>query len=79
MYLNVGSMHLPEESNLVVSQTLLRIFPYLCHIRYIDQSWKKVADVFAISKQVVDHSSKEPSFTTPHSSIDVPPRSHTRG
>ena len=77
-YLDVGSMHLPEESTLVVTQTLLRIFPYLCDIGYADQSWRKVANAFTISKRLVDRSSKKHSFTTPHSSIDIPPRSHTR-
>ena len=78
-HLYVGSMHLPEESTLVVAQVLLRIFPSLGHIDYADQSWKKVADTFAISGQLVDRVGKKPLFTTPHSSIDIPPRSHTRG
>ena len=78
-HLYVGSMHLPEESTLVVAQVLLRIFPSLEHIDYADQSWKKVADAFAISGQLVDRVGKKPLFTTPHSSIDIPPRSHTRG
>ena len=58
-YLNVGSIYLPEEFALVVAQVLLRIFPCLDHIHYVDQSWKKVAEAFDISKRITDHSSKK--------------------
>ena len=77
--LRVGKIPVQEESTLMVALSLLRIFPRLHHIRYHDQRWKKVADAIHLSKQLADHSSKEPSLHPPRSKVnDTSPRGHTR-
>ena len=63
--LYVGGIPLPEESALVVTLTLLRIFPHISYISYFDEGWKKVTDAISCSKQIVDHSSK--NLRNPHS------------
>ena len=76
--LRVGNIYVPEESTLVVALTLLRIFPRLDDIKYIDQRWEKVAHAISVSKKFADHSSKKHSFDTPRKNIDDTPfRSYT--
>ena len=77
--LEVGDIYMPDESTLMVTLTLLRIFPRLDDIKYTDQRWKKVAHAIRVSKKLADHSSKKHSFDTPRRNADDTPfRSHTR-
>ena len=69
-YLYVGRIPLPEESVLMVTLTLLHIFPRILYIGYIGEGWRKVADVISRSKQLVRRSSKKLSFTPPCGKFD---------
>ena len=76
--LQVGNIYVPEKSTLMVALTLLRIFPRLDDIMYIDQGWEKVADAISASKKLVDHSSKKHPFDAPRRNVDDTPfRSHS--
>jgi hypothetical protein len=57
--LDVGQIPLPEGSKLVVALTLLRIFPNLMEIFYIDEDWGEVSEAIHLSQRIVDGSSKE--------------------
>lgn len=63
--LDVGDIHLPEESVLMVTLTLLRIFPHLDFIDYRNVGWRKVAHAISLSKRLADRSSETHSFATP--------------
>ena len=62
--LKVGEMLVPEESASIVAFTLLRIFPRIEIIKYLDSIeeaalvWGEVEDMIRRSKQIVDCSSK---------------------
>jgi hypothetical protein len=58
MDFEVGEIHVPEESTLMVALTLLRIFPRVDNIEYFDEGWRKVADAMYLSRRLADHSSK---------------------
>ena len=49
--LQAGSICIPEESASTVALALLRIFPRLNNILYMDQRWKKVVDAISVSKK----------------------------
>ena len=74
--LQVGDIHVPEESALMVALTLLRIFPRLGFIRYTTLGWVKVAHAISVSKELVDRLSKSNPFATPRSNVDVSLRTH---
>jgi hypothetical protein len=71
--LDVGNIHVPKESTLTVALTLIRIFPRLDSIAYIDWGWKKVAHAISVSKELADHSSEKHSFSTPRRNVDNTP------
>jgi len=76
--LRVGDIYVPEESTLMVTLTLLRIFPRLDNIMYTDQRWEKVVHAINASKKLVDHSSKKRSFDAARRNVDeIPFRSYT--
>ena len=59
--LEVGAIHMSIQHRLPVFLTLLRIFPRLRNIEYIDEGWKWVADTIKLSNQIdsfVHHSGK---------------------
>ena len=58
-YLTVGKTPIPEQSVLIATVTLVRIFPRMERILYDDAGWKKVEDAIYISKQIVNCSSKQ--------------------
>jgi len=62
--LEVGRIPLPQQSRLPVVFTLLRIFPHLLLIEYVNEEWKWVADTIKLSQKIdslVHHSGKMPS------------------
>ena len=65
----VGKIPLPEEYALAVAITLLRIFPHIDDIRYLDGGWRKVVDAVKLFKRLIDHSSKIPSLAQPRSKV----------
>ena len=78
-HLDVGKIPVQEKSTLMVALFLIRIFPHLLHIQHSDKRWKKVAEAICLSKQLAEHSSKEPSLHLPRSKVnDTSPRGHTR-
>ena len=48
----VGEIPLVHHYSLTISFTLLRIFPRLLDIEYVDEVWKWVADTITLSKQI---------------------------
>ena len=63
--LSVGEVPVPEESVLMVTLTLLRIFPRIETINSDDGGgWEEVEGAICLSKRVVDCSSKQFSLTT---------------
>ena len=60
--LDVGDIHIPEESTLMAALVLLRIFPRLKWLEYTDEGWDKVANAIALSKDLTDYSSKKHTF-----------------
>ena len=56
--LEVGGIPMPEESAPTVALTLLRIFPRIETISYLDEGWRKVQDMIRHSKEIFDCSSK---------------------
>ena len=66
-YLIVGRIPLPEESVLMVTLTLLLIFPSVFRFAYSDERWGRVKDAITRSKQFVHHSSKKLSLSPPWS------------
>jgi hypothetical protein len=77
--LDVGEIRMPEESTLAVALTLARIFPYISWIGYIDNNWEKVLDAICLSRQIVDHTSKEHTCAASRSDLnDILLRSYAR-
>ena len=60
MELEVGEAPVPEGSALIITLTLLRIFPRLSSIVFLDEGWKEVEDAINHSKHIFDCSSKQP-------------------
>ena len=78
--LQVGEIPVTEESALMVALTLLRIFPRLDFIVYSDEGWEEVAETIALSKQLVDASSKKFSLIPSRGDVnDTSHRSHIPG
>jgi hypothetical protein len=65
----VGEMLVPEESVLMVALTLLRIFPRISSISFMDEGWEEVEDAIYGSKRIFDCSCKQ----CPPLRLDVPP------
>ena len=63
--LEVGKMPLSGESTLMVALTLLRIFPRIRNIVYLDKRWRRVADAISLSGELLDQSSKKLSLPRP--------------
>ena len=76
-HLEVGEIPVPEESVLVVALTLVRIFPHIKNISYMNEDWKKVKDAISLSKQIVDRSGKDPHLDTPRSNLSYDPSGAT--
>ena len=64
-YLIVGGIPLPEESVLMVTLTLLLIFPSVYRFAYSDKRWERVVNAITRSKQLVHQSSKKFSHSPP--------------
>ena len=43
---------MPPQYSLTAVLVLLRIFPRLLNIEYVDEGWKWIADTIALSKQI---------------------------
>ena len=54
----VGNIPVPEESTLMVTLTLLRIFPRIARIDSCGEEWGEVEDAIFLSKQIVKCSSR---------------------
>ena len=59
MELQVGDIPVPEASALVVAMTLVQIFPRIEDVVYLDESWEEVAEMFSLSINIINCSSKE--------------------
>ena len=59
MELQVGDIPVPEASALVVAMTLVQIFPHIEDVVYLDESWEEVAEMFSLSINIINCSSKE--------------------
>ena len=68
--LEVGDVPVAEESTTIIVLTLLRIFPRIAHIRYLNEGWRKVADAISLSKRLVDRLSKKSSLAPLRSKVD---------
>ena len=64
LLLVVGEIVVPEESVLMVALSLLRIFPRIRGISFINKGWRKVDKAIRISKRIADCSSKHPPHHT---------------
>ena len=67
-FLGIGDIPLPEESMLVVTKTLVRIFPNLSTLDSADKNWKKVSDAIRFFR-ISGHSGKKPLFTPPRDNL----------
>ena len=67
--LEVGEIPVLEESALVVALMLLRIFPCLNNIEYIDDDWEKVVDAIHLTREIVDCSGK--AYPPPHPKVTL--------
>jgi len=61
----VGETPVPEGSAMIIALNLLRIFPRLCSIDFIDEEWEEVGNAISRSRETVDFSSKQHPLTTP--------------
>ena len=57
--LEVGEIPVPEGSVLRIALTLLRIFPRLDSIFFMDEEWGEIEDAINYSKRIINHSSKQ--------------------
>ena len=64
-YIEVGEVPVPEDSALVVAVALARIFPHIASIGSDDGSWFKVENAICLAREIINHSSKKPPFSTP--------------
>jgi len=63
--LEVGETPMPEGSAMIIALTLLRIFPWLDCIMFIDKGWREIRDAINRSRETVDCSSKQSCLTMP--------------
>jgi len=68
--LEVGETPVPEGSAMVIALTLLQIFPRLGSIDFINKGWKEVKNAINCSRETVDCSGKQCSFTTPRCALN---------
>ena len=61
----VGETPVPEGSTMVIALTLLRIFPRLDRIIFLDKGWREVRDAINRSREIVDYSSKQICLNMP--------------
>ena len=64
----VGCTPVPEESAPMIALTLLRIFPQIEYIDFIDGAWVEVEDMIYRSQQIVNCSSKYHHLAIPRNS-----------
>jgi len=62
--LEVGETPLPHGSTFAISLALLRIFPRLDYIGFIDEEWGEVKNAINHLKPIIDYPSKQRPFTT---------------
>lgn len=63
----------------MVAMTLIRIFPRIYYIEYVDENWGKVMDAVCLSRQIVGCSSKEYPLLHPEVTLMIPPQEpHSR-
>jgi len=62
--LDVGEAPVPEGSAMIIALTLLRIFPRLCSIEFINEEWEEVGNAINRSQEIIDCSSKKRPLTT---------------
>ena len=67
-FLGTGDIPLPEESMLVVTKTLVRIFPNLSTLDSADKNWERVSDAIRFFR-IFGHSGKKPLFTPPRDNL----------
>ena len=67
--LEVGWIPVPERSASIVALTLLRIFPRIEFIEFVDKGWFEVEGLICRSKEILDCSSKYRHLTTLQSSL----------
>ena len=63
--LSVGKTPVPERSAMTIALTLLRIFPRLDCIMFIDEGWEEVENAINCSREIIDCSSKQHPLTIP--------------
>ena len=63
--LEVGETPVPEGSAIIIALTLLRIFPRLDWITFINEEWEEVENAINRSREIVNRSSKQRPLTTP--------------
>jgi len=59
----VGAARVPEGSTMIITLTLLRIFPRLDSIMFIDRGWQEVENAINRSREIINCSSEQPPFT----------------
>ena len=62
--LEVGETPVPEGSAIIIALTLLRIFPRLGSIDFIDEGWGEVENAINRSREIIDFSGKQCPFAT---------------
>ena len=68
--LSVGKTPVPERSAMTIALTLLRIFPRLDCIMFIDEGWEEVENAINCSREIIDCSSKQHPLTIPWSTLN---------
>ena len=66
----VGETPVPEGSAVIIALTLLRIFPRLGSLEFIDEGWEEVASAIVRSREIIDFSGKQHPFTTPRCALN---------
>jgi len=61
----VGATPVPKGSAMIIALTLLRIFPRLNSINFINGRWKEVGNAINRSRGTIDRSSKQRPFAIP--------------
>ena len=68
--LGVGEIPMPKESVFITALTLVRIFPRLNQIDYVDdEGWHDVMEAICLSRDIVDYSGKEQPLSSPQSNF----------
>jgi len=68
--LSVGKAPVPKRSAMIIALTLLRIFPRLDCIMFINDGWEGVENAINCSREIIDCSSKQHPLTAPRSTLN---------